>query len=307
VKITKEVKFYDVKIVKTVDQKQVTKKVAADFWAKTLARVEAIADPKDRIHTLNLTRYYGAVWRPTVPPVNHLQVGRIRDLSDHLETTDVATGSVAPLTFGDPNLRVSEPTFVVPFGSKGRVAIFSPGKATRHETIAKWLTLVLNLAPKGKSIRFVPVVNEDALATIVNSKGAVGVEFSVAAGTAMDPEGDGDIPLLDAVEGVLQQGPDAGTLKVSWSLGYDGSVTDRNLIRRVALRIATAGFSNQASVNLLVEDDEGGIRRETHKVFEDHIVEKVSYYVEADEVSNSSVVLRAVGEAVAEFLKRIKD
>lgn len=306
-RVSKQVKFYDVKLVTTdAKGKETAKAVDSLFWKTTLDRVEAITDAKKRIESVSRVRYYGAVLRPKTPPVDHLQVGRLRDLSDHLETTDLTTGAVTPLTLGDPNLRVSEPTFVVPFGNSGRVAMLSPGKATRQETIGHWLTLVLNLAPKGKAIRFVPVVNEDALNTILGSQGAVGIDFNIAQGTDLADIQKGKDSLLTAVSEVLSKGPKAGVLKVGWTLGYDGSTADRNLIKSIAYKVATGGFAERATVNLLVANDDGDVRHETHNVFEDHIVEKVSYQIDADQVSSSTIILNAVGQAIKDFTSRIK-
>jgi len=120
----KDVRFYDV-FVETTDDNGVTqeKRVKADFWTKAFKKIEKTKAAQSRIITINRTRYFGTVHHPVSPAVNHLQVGRLRDLSEHLETTDLGSGEVELLELDDPNKRVSEPTFVVPVSSKGRVAI----------------------------------------------------------------------------------------------------------------------------------------------------------------------------------------
>lgn len=300
-KVRKRVTFYDTVVETTTKTgKTKVKRVQDDFWVTTLARVSALTDHKKRIHTTSGKRYYGVVVRPTSPNINHLQVGRLRDLSEHLEQTNLASGKVGPLILPDPNLRVSEPTFVVPFGTKGRIAVLSPGKSTRQETIANWLTGVLDLAPKGKSIRFRPVVDHQAIARLVGSQGAVAVEFNIDAETSLPT--DGDVPLLAAVEEVRTEGPSMGTITIGWSLGRDGgTINDRNIIKSLAMKIATGNFARRAKVNMILEDEDGNLHREEHNLLEDQIVAKVSYDVEADTQTSAEVVLQAVADAIKTF------
>jgi len=119
------------------------------------------------------------------------------------------------------------------------------------------------------------------------------------------PTGDHEVPLLDAVDSVRATGPSMGTLTVGWSLGIGGgTIADRNMIQKLALKIATGTFARRASVNLVVEDEDGNLRREAHNIFEDQIVETVTYHVEADTKSSDQVILIAIAEAIAEFRRR---
>ncbi|MFD4958429.1 hypothetical protein [Microbacterium sp. NPDC058389] len=299
-KVNRRVLFFDT-VVETTDKsgKVATSRVDQDFWLRTLAKLEAITDHKKRIHRHSGRRFYGVVARPKSPPIHHIQIGRLRDLSDHLEQTDLSSGTVAPLTLG-PNLRVSEPTFVVPFGLKGRVAIMSPGGSTRQETIASWLTGVLNLATSGKSVRFRPVVDEAALTRLVNSQGAVGVEFNLDAEEPIPS--DTEVPILDAVEQVRKKGPSVGTITIGWTLGRDGgTISDRGLIKKLAQKIAEGGIAKRGKVNLVLDDGQGGVKREVHSLFEDQVVTKVSYEVEADVRTSSEIVLSAINDAISTF------
>ena len=300
--VQKTVTFFDTRVVTDKgDGKPVkVKRVAPDFWAKVLKRLERIPDHKNRIYTVNRRQHYGIVSRPASPALNHIQVGRLRDLSEHLEQTDLSDGAVRPLVLG-PNLRVSEPTFLIPFGNTGRVAIMSPGRSTRPETIAHWLTGVLGLPAKGKSIIFRPIVDKDVLEALLNSHGAVGVEFHLDADSPL-PQGDS---LLDAVESVRANGPEHGTIYVGWSLGREGgSLKDKNIIKKLATEIATKNLARRARVNMVVENEQGQLRREQHDLFEDHIVTKVSYRVSPDVRSDESTILVAIAKAIDDFNQR---
>lgn len=300
-KVTKEVKFYDTVVEYAASETKPgrVKTVKPDFWPKLLTKLEALPDAKARTGRIGERQYYGAVLRPTSPAINHLQVGRIRDLSEHIEETDLDSGAVAPLILSG-NRRVSEPTFVIPFFASGRVAIMSPGRSTRHETIATWLTLTLGLAAKGKSIRFRPVIDENALQRLIDSKGAVGVEFALEADREL-PSGEG-LPLLDAVESVRAGGPSVGTFYVGWSLGRGNHTTsDKNLIKRIAERMTSENLARRASVNMIVEDAHGKLRHETHNMFEDQVVQKASWQVSPNQKSDSSAVLSAISNAIQNF------
>lgn len=303
-KIKKDVRFYDVVLEETDDDGNPVERVAAsDFWNEVFDAIEQLRDHNDRIARINRVRYFGTISTPRRPAIRHLQVGRVRDLSDHLERTNLVTGEVSPLRFDDPNERVSEPTFVVPVTGTGRVAILSPGKATRQETIASWLTRVLDLVPQGKEIKFRAVVDPDALARIIGAQGAVSVEFNVDADQPIPNQG-GDLSVFDAVESLRSAGPSAGTMSVKFALGYEGTAADRNLIQRMALWVAQGGFARRGEVGLVIEDEHGNIRRETHKIFEDQIVETVSYEVDEDSESNEELVLDAIAKAIRDFRRR---
>jgi len=300
--VSKQVTFYDTVVItdKNDGKGPKTKTVGADFWNKLLDKIEALSDHNDRIHKIRQRQFYGIVSRPKSPAINHLQVGRLRDLSEHLEQTNLKSGQVGPLILPDPNLRVSEPTFVVPFGTKGRVAIMSPGQSTRPETIANWLTGVLALVPKGKSIEFRPVVDVDTLTKILSSKGAVGVDFHLDTDRQL-PKGNS---LLDAVESVRAEGPSNGTLYVGWSLGREGgTMKDKSIIKKLATEIAVNKLARRASVNLVVEDEQGNLHREQHDLFEDHIVSKVSYRVASDVRVDTSTILTAISKSIQDFNK----
>jgi hypothetical protein len=299
----KRVAFYDTVVETTTeDGKTSTKNVRDDFWPATLDRIADITNHTKRIQYASGKRHYGAALDSVSPAFRYLQVYHLRDLSEHLEQTDLSSGSVGPLEL-PANFRVSEPTFVVPFGTKGRVAIMSPGRTTRQETVANWITGVLDLPPKGKSIRFLPVVDQSAIDRITNSQGAVGIEFKVNADETLPA--DGNLPLLTAVNELRASGPDTGVITIGWSLGRKGGThNDQGIIKSIALKIATGDFARRGKVNLVLEDEDGSLHREEHDLLEDQIVTKVTYQVDADTRTSTDVVLTAIGGAIDEFNKR---
>lgn len=300
--VPKRVTFYDTVVDVTDDNgRESTKNVGPLFWPKLMDKLDGYKF-QQRIQTISRTRHYGKVVLPLSPAIRHIQVGRLRDISEHLEQTNIASGDVGPLLLPDPNLRVSEPTFVVPFGQGGRVAMISPGRLTRHETIGHWITAVLKYAPKGRSVRFVPVVDPDILAKVLAAQGAVGVEFNFDASKSLAGTGS---QLLNAVDGVRDKGPKSGTITLGWSLGIEGgNQQDKDLLQKAAEKIIQKKLAKRASANLVIEDENGNLRREQHDLLEDKVVTTVRYKVEADAAQTTESILTAVGKAIADVKQR---
>ena len=147
--ITKTVRFYDTILVDDQDQRL---NVQSNFWTTAIDSF-ARWDLNARSGMISEVKYIGRAVSPRRPALPHLQVERIRDLAEQLNRSNLANGVVEPLDFDDPNDRVSEPTFIVPFGASGRVAVMSPAvQGTRSETLSSWLTLVLGLVERGYSL-----------------------------------------------------------------------------------------------------------------------------------------------------------
>lgn len=299
--VTKEVKFYDTVVVYAAADGAPSRvrTVKSTWWPKLLKKLEELEDARDRTATIRQRQYYGAVVRPKRPTIDHLQVGRLRDLSEQIEETDLDTGTVTPLIL-DGNKRVSEPTFVVPFSTSGRIAVMSPGRSTRAEAIAAWLNSVLDSAVKGWSIEFRPVVDESALDRLLHSEGAVGVEFHLDASEEL-PD-DTDVGLLDAVETLRAEGPNTGTLMVGWSLGYDGgTIKDKNLLKALATKIRTDNLARRIKVNMVVQNDDGVLRRETHDLIVDRITKKATWQASPDKRPSTSDILVAISNSMREL------
>lgn len=174
--LQKTVRFYDTVLIDKDDERKL---VEPDFWPTALSKLSS-TDLAGRSATLFGVDYFGMSVSPVRPALPHLQIERIRDLAEQLNRANVANGDVEPLDFDDPDDRVSEPTYLVPFGRHGSVAVMSPAvQGTRSETISRWLTIVLGLVPRGYSLELVPVVDPDVLQRIMAAEGAVMLEVHV--------------------------------------------------------------------------------------------------------------------------------
>lgn len=296
--IKKTVRFYDAVLV---DDKEARKGVEPDFWSAVISAF-AKWDLKARSGKVFEVDYFGRSVSPKRPALPHLQIERIRDLAEQLNRANVVNGEVEPLDFDDPADRVSEPTYLVPFGAKGRVAIMSPAvQGTRSETLSRWLTLVLGLVPKGYSLELTPVVDPEVLKKINDADGAVMLEVHVDAGAVIPETGGG--PVGDAFRNGQHQSLDEARMLFRWSLSRSGGTQPvRDALRKGALWVVQHKFSSSAKVKLADLDEDGRlIRDEVRDLFMDRITKQVEFHTSAGTRASEEAILTAIGEAIREF------
>jgi hypothetical protein len=298
--IEKTVRFYDTVLI---DEHGARKGVQGDFWTELLSAFNGWG-LKERSGKVSDVDYFGIAAFPRRPALPHLQIERIRDLTEQLNRANVSSGDVEPLDFDDPDERVSEPTFVVPFGSNGRVAVMSPAvQGTRPETLARWLTSVLDLVPKGFSLDLVPVVDPEMVAKIENADGAVMLEVHIDAGAQIPGTGGG--PVGDAFRNAQNQALEDARLVFRWSLDRSGGTQRvRDALRRGAEWVVKNAFSSNAKVKLASEGTDGRlVRDEERSIFEDRITRSVTFQTDGGQRTSDEVILNAVAEAIREFAR----
>lgn len=295
-KVEKTVRFYD---TIAIDVRGDRLGVEDDFWSSLLSNF-ASRGLADRSASIEGVDYIGHAVSPLRPALPHLQVERIRDLAEQLNVSNLRSGEVEPLDFDDPNDRVSEPTFIVPFGSFGRVAVMSPAvQASRPETLGRWLTSVLDLVPLGYSIEFVPVVDPGILEKITGADGAVMLEVHVDAGVDL-PTGGGAVG--EAFRSAQKQELDEARLVFRWSLDRSGGTPGvRDALRRGALWVAQHSFSSMAKVKLANEHEGKIVRDEERSIFMDRITKSVKFETRAGVRASEEAILTAIGGAIREF------
>lgn len=296
--VEKIVRFYDTVLIDDNDKRH---NVENDFWSRLLIAFADwnLASRSGKILEID---YIGRSVSPKRPALPNLQVERIRALTEQLNRSNVANGDVAPLDFDDPDDRVSEPTFIVPFGANGRVAVMSPAvQGTRPETLSRWLTLVLDLVVNGYSLELVPVVDPAILSKIDNAQGAVMLEVHLDAGAQLPATGGG--PVGDAFRSAQHQALQDARLVFRWSLDRSGGTQSvRDALRTGARWVADHAFSTSAKVKLADLDAQGRLVRDDERdLFEDRITKHVKFNTKDGERTSDEVILNAIGLAIQEF------
>ncbi|MBT1666644.1 hypothetical protein [Curtobacterium flaccumfaciens] len=295
----KKVRFYDAILV-LEDGKEVP--VPSSFWTDLVDKLPTWT-PKGRQFPVHGVKYFGDGQRP-VGFLPHIVVDRVRSNSEQLNRMNQVTGTKKPLDLGDPNDRVSEPTYIVPFGAHGRIATMSPAmRPTRIETIAQWLTGICGMATKGHSLRFRPVVNPDTIERLLGADGALALDVSIDADTAL-PEGGGIV--ADALRQAQAGALDGATVKISWSLGHSfGEATVRDALKNGAMWIAKHGFTRRAKVKMLESDTDGKFMRdEMRSLFNDEVVQTISFVVPDDQRVPEETLLAEIGKSITDFLAK---
>lgn len=298
--LQKTVRFFDTTIV---DENEQRGDAEPDFW-RTLLTQARTWDHQDRTWRIGDVVYVGHSLNPARPALPHLKIERIRDQSEQLNVSNLTSGDVEPLEFPDPDERVSEPTFIVPFGAGNRVAIMSPAvQATRSETLSRWLTGVLDLATKGKSLELTPVVDQNVLDKLTRAEGAVMLEVHVNAGAHIPTAGGGAIG--NAIRSARHQALSDARLTLRYALDRSGgNEHTRDTLKQGALFVARSGFSSKAAVKIANRDEDGSLNRELHSIFDDRITAQVSFLAEAGERASEEAILTAIGDAIRAFSQR---
>lgn len=295
----KKVRFYDAILV-LEDGKEVP--VPSSFWTDLIDKLPKWT-ASGRQFPVHGVKYFGMGHRP-VSFLPHIVVDRVRSNSEQLNRMNQVTGNKSPLAFGDPNDRVSEPTYVVPFGAHGRVAVMSPAmRPTRIETIAQWLTGVCSMATKGHSLQFRPVVNPDTIERLLDADGALALDVSIASDSPI-PEGGGVV--AEAMRKAQAGALDGTTVKISWSLGHSyGDPTIRDALKSGAMWIAKNGFTRKAKVKMLESDADGKfVRDQMRSIFSDEVVQTISFVVPDDQRVPEETLLAEIGKSITDFMAK---
>lgn len=295
--VRKTVRFYQTIHVDSAERQS---PVQGGYWTDLIAALE-IWTPTERESSISGVTYFGLPKRPIRPALPHVQVGRVRDLTEQLDRYNVYSGSLQPLDFADPNDRVAEPTYIVPFGTSNLVAIMSPGRvATRSETLARWITGVTDLVPRGETIEFRPVVDLAIVEKLLGSSGAVMLDVQIDRSAEIPATGGGDIG--DAIRSAKAQSDEELNLEMRWSLGRaTGSSSVRDALQNAALWIANTGWTNKAKVTILSDDGNGGWSRDIHSLFDDRVAKAVEFTVPDGQRASEETLLYAIAEAIREF------
>lgn len=304
--MSKYVRFYELRIE---DANEDRKDVTPTFWTKLFQEGGSWL-PEDRTVSLNGVDYVGEF--KTSGRTQYVVVSRIRDTSERLDELDLDEGRTKPLQLDGLRKRVSEPTYIVPFGNGGqrnRAAIFTPAvRGTRYTTLGGWFTFVCDLVSKGEGLVFDPIIDQKAFDRLTASKGATKLEVRVPKSRSTSASSSEKNSVVDALVQASEITPDTMDLTLTWSLGHGGgSQSDKKDIQAAALWVQKAGVSDRALVNLLEEQEDGSLKVEHMSLFAERMTETVQFDVQSGQAVPEEVVLKEINDAIRSFQKRFID
>lgn len=298
--VTRVVRFFEPIIIDGQGQHQT---ISSNFWPLTWTHVDGL--PLDeRIHRYNNVRFFGHARRLQSPAMPWLYVGRLRPAADHPDGFRPGEGITGPLQPAQAGDEISEPTFIIPFGGRNYVAMMSPTSgATRVQAIERWINLSLGLHLKGQELSLLPLVDRKMLEKLEASPGATRLHVRVAPGVEVPDDMPGQ--MMKAVHDAVELAPDDLFTELTWSAGRrKGTAASRSDLLVSTRSVWTGGWAEKAEVNLQVEDEDGDVRTEVHRLVNDRIAIKTTFDVPENEPPSEESVLKGMQDAIEQFNKQ---
>jgi hypothetical protein len=300
--VRKTVRFYQPVMI---DQNGKRHEVTGDFWRKVRDKVNA-AKPVDRECRFNFVDYFGQAHLARKPAIDYVYFGRIRPRADHPDGYRPNHGAIGPLQPAQAGDLISEPTYVVPIGSRNIIAVMRPTTgASRIQAIEAWLNHIVDMIDTPNVFTLRPFIDEGIYQRLMGAQGVTKLHVKVAPGTEVPSGLSGAIG--QAIEAASEDTTDELSLEMTWSFGHrKGSQGMRSAMLNTAQAIARASGSwvEKAEVNMQVEDEEGDLRVEQHNLFEDRVAFTADFEVPDGEEPSEESVLTGIQGAIEEFRRR---
>lgn len=278
--------------------------ISGDFWEELLTRVESL-DLSERESNINDVSYVGEARHPKSPVMPHLQLHRIRNLSEQINEFDKIDGLISPLHLDSPSKRIAEPTYLVPFGKENFVAILSPApRGTHLSAIEEWLTHATGIGAADGTVTLRPIIDESIMQKLQNAQGGSRLELRVERGTNLPTDGGGEIG--DALRQISRGTTEDMSLDLTWSFGYDKQPSSwRKKLVNAATWIAQTAWTDKAKINFTYLGEDGELHTETHDIFRDRVAINIQIESNVDERLEESYVLHAISSAIQQFNSRM--
>ena len=297
--VRKIVRFYE---PIQLDQADRTVAITGSFWGLLSTRVNGL-QPAGRQLRHSGTRYAGEARLAVTPAVQYIYVGRLRPAADNPDLYHEGVGITGPLTTPSVDDLLSEPTYMVPFGTQNYVAVMSPKTGgTRVGALDAWLTAMCGLTTTGDRIELRPLVDPALLAKLDEADGASRLNVRVQPG-AHPPRGGGIVG--EAIRQATSPTTEEMSLELTWSFGNTrGSEGWRGQLLAAAQWVARGDWADKAEVTLQLPDG-ATLRTEQHNLLRDAVTLSTSFEVPEGQVPSEQSVLEAIHNAITEFRRRM--
>ncbi|MGH3904697.1 MAG: hypothetical protein ACRDTE_10975, partial [Pseudonocardiaceae bacterium] len=156
------VRFYDLRVLRYDDLHG--REVESGFW-RTLAENVNERDPEDRERVIRGRRVFGEHRISVQPARPYFYIGRVRDRSEWPDTLlDDGSGTVGRLEPTQQGAVLLEPSYVVPFGNRNRVAIMNMSRTSPSiAALEEWLTVQADWKLEECQISLIPILNPSVM------------------------------------------------------------------------------------------------------------------------------------------------
>lgn len=298
-KTSKVVRFYEPVVLDQKDQRQ---PISGSFW-RDLSNSLSVLPVQDRQHEYVGVNYYGEARVGVSPALAYLYVGRLRDPSDHPDTFDPLQGITGVLPAPGRGGRLSEPTYLLPFGASNHVAVMNPSiGGTRIRALEAWTSAMCGLLPTGNRVEFAPIVDQRVLDKVRDAEGATRLYVRIEPDAQVPAEGGGRV--AEAIrQAAAHRVPDA-YLDLTWSFGHMRPTDDRRRpLLQAAQWLGRRRWADKVEVSLQIPDGDG-FRVESHNLFRDKIALAGTFDLEEGRAPTEEEVLKAMLGTVEEFRRR---
>lgn len=295
------VRFYDLRILQHNELHG--QEVQAGFWQEVARSVNGRA-PEQRECAIRGRRVFGEHRVARRPNRSYFYVGRVRDRTEWPDTLlDDGSGTVGRLEPSQQSAVLLEPSYVVPFSTRNRVAIMNMSRTSPSmSALEEWLTVQAELDLKQCQVSLIPILNPNVMERLNRAEGAR--ILSVVVEPMRDvPSGGGQIGRAFRESRRVSMETD---LTVKWSLGNRRAASSTTSDLLEGARWVDDSWAKSAEVSLEVPDDDGELHRESYNLFKQRFTLQARFDAPEDQQPSESSVLTGITDAINEFNRQMQ-
>lgn len=299
--ISRVVRFYDLRLLR--NDVLFPQEVQAGFW-RELAEIVSGRAPEQRERMIRGRRVFGEHRVSEQPARPYFYVGRVRARAEWPDTLlDDGSGVVGRLEPSQQGAVLLEPSYVVPFGDRNRVAIMSMSRTSPSmAALEEWLTVQAGMDLRECQISLIPILNPQVMERLSRARGATSLTVAVEPMKAV-PDGGGQIGRASREARQVSTETD---LSLKWSLGNRKGAPSTTLGLLEGARWVDDSWAKSAKVSLDVPDDEGRFHRESYNLIKHRFTIRARFEAPDDQHHSETSVLSGITDAIEEFSRQIR-
>jgi hypothetical protein len=295
------VRFYDLRILRNDELHG--QEVEPGFW-RQLAEIVNDRAPEKREEVIRGRRIFGEHRVSVQPARPYFYIGRVRNRAEWPDTLlDDGSGVVGRLEPSQQGAVLLEPSYVVPFGDRNRVAIMSMSRtAPSMAALEEWITAQSEMHLRDLQISLIPILNSRVMERLSRARGATSLTVVVEPMRTI-PDGGGQIG--HAARAARQVSTETD-LTLKWSLGNRKGKLDTTSGLLDAARWIDDSWAKSAEVSLDITDDAGDAHREHYNLIKHRFTIRAQFDAPDDQHCSESSVIGGITDAIDEFSRQMR-